>query len=67
MHADALIAFAAAKNGEALIKKAFGDEIGWIPWMRPGFELGLRCEALCQANPEHEGPDLRQPRAGQLG
>ena len=46
MHADALIAFAAAKNGEALIKKAFGDEIGWIPWMRPGFELGLRCEAL---------------------
>ena len=55
MHADALIAFAAAKNGEALIKKAFGDEIGWIPWMRPGFELGLRCEALCQANPEMKG------------
>ena len=55
MHADALIAFAAAKNGEALIKKAFGDEIGWIPWMRPGFELGLRCEALCQANPDMKG------------
>ena len=55
MHADALIAFAAAKNGEALITKAFGDEIGWIPWMRPGFELGLRCEALCQANPSMKG------------
>jgi rhamnulose-1-phosphate aldolase/alcohol dehydrogenase len=55
MHADALIAFAAAKNGEALIEKAFGGEIGWIPWMRPGFELGLRCEALCQANPEMTG------------
>src|SRR4029079_14363784 len=47
--------FAAAKNGEALIKQAFGDEIGWVPWMRPGFELGLRCEALCQANPEMHG------------
>jgi rhamnulose-1-phosphate aldolase/alcohol dehydrogenase len=55
MHADALIAFAAAKNGEALIKKAFGDEIGWIPWMRPGFELGLRCEALCRDNPNMKG------------
>jgi rhamnulose-1-phosphate aldolase/alcohol dehydrogenase len=55
MHADALIAFAAAKNGEALIKKAFGDEIGWIPWMRPGFELGLRCEALVAAHPQMKG------------
>jgi rhamnulose-1-phosphate aldolase/alcohol dehydrogenase len=55
MHADALIAFAAAKNGEALIRKAFGDEIGWIPWMRPGFELGLRCEALVKANPAMKG------------
>ena len=55
MHADALIAFAAAKNGEALIRKAFGDEIGWIPWMRPGFELGLRCEALVKANPTMKG------------
>src|SRR5262245_55891779 len=55
MHADALIAFAAAKNGEALIEKAFGDEIGWIPWMRPGFELGLRCEALCKAHPGMKG------------
>jgi rhamnose utilization protein RhaD (predicted bifunctional aldolase and dehydrogenase) len=55
MHADALIAFAAAKNGEALIKKAFGGEIGWIPWMRPGFELGLRCEALVKANPQMQG------------
>jgi rhamnulose-1-phosphate aldolase/alcohol dehydrogenase len=55
MHADALIAFAAAKNGAALIEKAFGDEIGWIPWMRPGFELGLRCEALVAANPTMTG------------
>ena len=42
MHADALIAIAAARHGEALMARIFGDEMAWIPWQRPGFDLGLR-------------------------
>ena len=42
MHADAIIAIAAAQNGERLTRECFGDTIGWMPWQRPGFELGLQ-------------------------
>jgi rhamnulose-1-phosphate aldolase/alcohol dehydrogenase len=45
MHADAIIAIAAAHNGETLTRKIFGDEIGWVPWQRPGFDLGLKIGA----------------------
>jgi len=46
MHADAIIAIAAARNGERLTREIFGEEIGWLPWQRPGFDLGLKCEQL---------------------
>ena len=39
MHADAIIALAAARHGERLTREVFGDEIGWVPWQRPGFDL----------------------------
>jgi rhamnulose-1-phosphate aldolase/alcohol dehydrogenase len=55
MHADAIIAIAAARNGERLTREIFGGDIGWIDWMRPGFELGLRCERLIAANPSMKG------------
>ncbi len=55
MHADAIIAIAAARNGARLTQDVFGGEIGWIDWMRPGFELGLRCEQLVEANPSMTG------------
>jgi rhamnulose-1-phosphate aldolase/alcohol dehydrogenase len=42
MHADAIIAIAAAGNGERLTREIFGDAIGWVPWQRPGFDLGLK-------------------------
>jgi rhamnulose-1-phosphate aldolase/alcohol dehydrogenase len=42
MHADALIAIAAARNGERLMRRIFGGELAWIPWQRPGFDLGLK-------------------------
>ena len=42
MHADAIIAIAAARNGERLTHTIFGDAIRWVPWRRPGFELGLQ-------------------------
>lgn len=41
VHADAIIAIAAAKNSKDLTSEIFGSSIGWLPWKRPGFELGL--------------------------
>jgi rhamnulose-1-phosphate aldolase/alcohol dehydrogenase len=55
MHPDAIIAIAAAKDSKALTKEIFGDTIGWLPWKRPGFELGLWLEKFCVENPEAKG------------
>jgi len=45
VHADAVIAIAAARNGERLTREIFGDSVAWIPWQRPGFDLGLTAAA----------------------
>jgi rhamnulose-1-phosphate aldolase/alcohol dehydrogenase len=55
MHPDAIIAIAAAKDGEELTRTIFGGEIGWLPWKRPGFELGLWLEKYAQENPDATG------------
>ncbi|MER8917731.1 bifunctional rhamnulose-1-phosphate aldolase/short-chain dehydrogenase [Mesorhizobium sp. M0761] len=55
MHPDAIIAIAAAKGSKALTKEIFGDAIGWLPWKRPGFELGLWLEKFCVEHPEAKG------------
>jgi rhamnulose-1-phosphate aldolase/alcohol dehydrogenase len=55
MHPDAVIAIAAARDSKALTKRIFGDEIGWLPWKRPGFELGLWLEKFCKENPKALG------------
>ncbi|MEO8884064.1 MAG: bifunctional rhamnulose-1-phosphate aldolase/short-chain dehydrogenase, partial [Devosia sp.] len=55
MHPDAIIAIAASKDGEALTKEIFGDDIGWLPWKRPGFELGLWLEKFCLEHPKAKG------------
>jgi rhamnulose-1-phosphate aldolase/alcohol dehydrogenase len=55
MHPDAIIAIAASKDSKALTKEIFGDEIGWLPWKRPGFELGLWLEKFCLDNPAAKG------------
>lgn len=55
MHPDAVIAIAAAKDSKALTRKIFGGEIGWLPWKRPGFELGLWLEKFCRENPKANG------------
>ena len=55
MHPDAIIAIAAAKDSKAITKEIFGDAIGWLPWKRPGFELGLWLEKFCIENPEAKG------------
>ncbi len=58
MHPDAVIAIAASKNSRALTKEIYGDSIGWIPWRRPGFELGLELEKFARENPKAIGAVL---------
>ena len=55
VHADAIIAIAASKNSKELTNEIFGDRIGWLPWKRPGYELGLWLEKFCLDNPEADG------------
>ncbi len=55
LHPDAVIALAAAADGEALTKQCFGDEIGWVPWRRPGFELGLNIAEMARDQPSLRG------------
>jgi rhamnulose-1-phosphate aldolase/alcohol dehydrogenase len=55
LHPDAVIAIAAAKDGRAITKEIYGDEIGWLDWIRPGFELGMRLKQFAQANPNARG------------
>lgn len=55
MHPDAIIAIAASKNSRKLTAEIFGDDIGWLPWRRPGFQLGLDLEAFVKSNPKAKG------------
>jgi len=55
MHPDAIIAIAASKNSRELTQQIFGDTIGWLPWRKPGFELGLWLEKFCLENPDAKG------------
>jgi rhamnulose-1-phosphate aldolase/alcohol dehydrogenase len=55
MHPDALIAIAATSDSQALTKEIFGDEIGWLPWVRPGYELGLKLREITRQNPKLRG------------
>ncbi|MER9140562.1 bifunctional rhamnulose-1-phosphate aldolase/short-chain dehydrogenase [Mesorhizobium sp. M0830] len=55
MHPDAIIAIAAAKDSKALTGEIFGDAIGWLPWKRPGFELGLWLDKFCLEHPAAKG------------
>ena len=55
MHPDAIIAIAASKNSRQLTEQIFGKDIGWLPWKRPGYELGLWLEKFCLENPQAKG------------
>jgi len=51
LHPDSGIAIATASDGEALTTAIFGDRVTWVPWRRPGFQLGLDIAAIRHANP----------------
>ncbi len=55
LHPDALIAIAAAKDGEKIMKEIWGDTMVWIPWQRPGFDLGMQLEEAVKKNPNLKG------------
>ena len=58
VHPDAIIALAASSGGEAATKELWGDQIGWLPWKRPGFTLGVQIRDFARANPQAKGAML---------
>jgi rhamnulose-1-phosphate aldolase/alcohol dehydrogenase len=52
MHPNAVIALAASRNAEKLMRDIYGDDMAYTPWLRPGFELGLRMQAICKEYPK---------------
>ena len=52
MHPNAIIAIAASARCEKLTEEIFGGEMAYVPWMRPGFELGLAMQAIVKKNPK---------------
>ncbi|EYT54564.1 short-chain dehydrogenase [Leucobacter sp. UCD-THU] len=55
LHPDSGIAIATAAEGEELTAKIFGDRVVWVPWRRPGFQLGLDIAAIKAAHPQAVG------------
>ena len=55
LHPDSGIALATAADGKALTEQCFGGRVAWVPWRRPGFQLGLDIAAIKVANPQAIG------------
>jgi rhamnulose-1-phosphate aldolase/alcohol dehydrogenase len=58
LHPDSGIAFATAADGEELTRRCFGDRVAWLPWRRPGFQLGLDMAAIRRDQPKTIGAIL---------
>lgn len=55
MHPNSVIAVAASRRSKELSQEIFGESVGWVPWLRPGFELGLMMQREVEANPNLQG------------
>src|SRR4029079_11658894 len=55
LHPDSGIALATSADGEKLTEACFGDRVAWVPWRRPGFQLGLDIAAIKAENPQAIG------------
>lgn len=55
LHPDAIISIAASKDGEQMMRDLWGNSMAWLPWQRPGFDLGLKLEAVVNDNPGLRG------------
>ncbi|MFI5717631.1 bifunctional aldolase/short-chain dehydrogenase [Nocardia sp. NPDC051750] len=58
LHPDSGIALATAADGPELTEKIFGDRVVWVPWRRPGFQLGLDIAEIRRRNPQAIGTIL---------
>ncbi len=59
-HPNAVISVAASRTGPELTKTIYGDRVIWLPWQRPGFDLGLKLAEVCRNHPRAEGVILGQ-------
>src|SRR5437667_3079534 len=55
LHPNAVIAIAASVNQEKLCREIYSDEVIYVPWQRPGFDIGLKIEQLIKDNPQAKG------------
>jgi rhamnulose-1-phosphate aldolase/alcohol dehydrogenase len=55
VHSDAVIAIAASADSEKLTREVFGDEMGYLPWQRPGIDLGIKLGNMATKNPKLVG------------
>lgn len=55
LHPDAIISIAASKDGEQIMRDLWGNSMAWLPWQRPGFDLGLKLEAVVNDSPGLRG------------
>lgn len=60
MHPISFIAIAACENSEALTKEIYGDQLAYLPWQRPGFDLGLKMQTVYQENKKCVGINMGQ-------
>src|ERR1700722_9358163 len=55
VHPDAIIALAASSTGESATREIYGDAVGWLPWQRPGFDLGVQLKDYVHSRPGLRG------------
>ena len=67
LHPDSGIAIATAADGEKLTKEIFGEKVVWVPWRRPGFQLGLDIAAIKERQPAGGRLHPRRPRHHRVG
>ncbi|MFP6864501.1 MAG: bifunctional rhamnulose-1-phosphate aldolase/short-chain dehydrogenase [Roseibacillus sp.] len=59
-HPNACISIAACKDQEKLTREIYGNKVGWVPWKRPGFDLGLDLQRICETHPQYDAVILGQ-------
>ena len=60
MHPNAFISICATKNSEAITQEIFGDDVIYTSWQRPGFDLGLLFQEVCNNHPQAKGINMGQ-------
>lgn len=55
LHPNSVIAIAACVNQQKLTREVFGEDVMWVPWQRPGFDIGLIIEDMIKKNPKAKG------------